>query len=61
MSADTELAEIAREVKACKLCKLHQGAKQGVPGEGPATAEIMYAPLDLRLEDMLVTSIDLSA
>ena len=42
MTAETELADIAREVKACTLCKLHRGAKQGVPGEGPATAEIMF-------------------
>jgi uracil-DNA glycosylase family 4 len=41
MTAETELAEVARAVKACTLCKLHSGAKQGVPGEGPATAEIM--------------------
>ena len=42
MSAETELAEIAREVKACTKCKLYQSAKQGVPGEGPANAEIMF-------------------
>ena len=42
MDPQAELAEIAREVKACSLCKLHQGAKQGVPGEGPATAEMMF-------------------
>src|SRR5713226_4457272 len=42
MSAETELAEIAREVKACTLCKLYRSAKQGVPGEGPAAAEIMF-------------------
>jgi uracil-DNA glycosylase family 4 len=41
MTAETELAEIARDVRACTLCKLHSSAKQGVPGEGPATAEIM--------------------
>ncbi len=41
MSAETELAEIAREVKACQACKLYQGAKHAVPGEGPAAAEIM--------------------
>src|SRR5579859_1895282 len=41
MTAETDLADIAREVKACTKCKLCQGAKQGVPGEGPATAEIM--------------------
>jgi uracil-DNA glycosylase family 4 len=42
MSGETELAEIALEVKACTQCKLHQSAKQGVPGEGPAKAEIMF-------------------
>jgi uracil-DNA glycosylase family 4 len=42
MSAETDLGEVAREVKACKLCKLYQQAKQGVPGEGPATAEILF-------------------
>jgi uracil-DNA glycosylase len=42
MSVETELPEIALEVKACTRCKLHQSAKQGVPGEGPAKAEIMF-------------------
>ena len=42
MSAETDLADIAREVKACQQCKLCQGAKQGVPGEGPANAEIVF-------------------
>ena len=42
MSAQTDLALVAGEVKACTQCKLHQGAKQGVPGEGPAHAEIMF-------------------
>jgi len=42
MSAETDLALVASEVKACTLCKLHRGAKQGVPGEGPAQAEIMF-------------------
>ena len=41
MSAESNLAEIAKEVKACTKCKLHESAKQGVPGEGPAEAEIM--------------------
>jgi DNA polymerase len=40
MAAELDL--IAAEVRACTQCKLHQGAKQGVPGEGPATAEIMF-------------------
>ena len=42
MSAETDLAQVAGEVKACTQCKLHQSAKQGVPGEGPAHAEIMF-------------------
>ena len=42
MSSDTVLADIAREVKACTQCKLYQGAKQGVPGEGPARADMMF-------------------
>jgi uracil-DNA glycosylase len=42
MSAESDLADIAREVKACKLCKLYQTARQGVPGEGPANADIMF-------------------
>ena len=37
-----ELAAIAAEVRACQLCKLHRGATHGVPGEGPATAEILF-------------------
>jgi uracil-DNA glycosylase family 4 len=41
MSSDTVLADVAREVKACTKCKLYQGAKQGVPGEGPARADMM--------------------
>jgi DNA polymerase len=36
-----ELDVIAREVRACTKCKLYKSAKQGVPGEGPAGAEIM--------------------
>jgi uracil-DNA glycosylase len=39
--AQAELEVIAGQVRVCTLCKLHQGAKQGVPGEGPANAEIM--------------------
>jgi DNA polymerase len=39
--AQAELETITAEVKACTKCKLHHGTKNGVPGEGPATAEIM--------------------
>ena len=42
MTTQLLLDEVAAEVKACTKCKLHQGAKQGVPGEGPATAEILF-------------------
>jgi uracil-DNA glycosylase family 4 len=40
--AQAELDLIAAEVRACTKCKLHQGAKNGVPGEGPANAEILF-------------------
>jgi uracil-DNA glycosylase family 4 len=41
-SAQDALAQVAAEVKACTQCKLYKGAKQGVPGEGPATADILF-------------------
>ncbi|MCC7361473.1 MAG: uracil-DNA glycosylase [Anaerolineales bacterium] len=40
--AQAELDVIAAEVRACRRCKLYRGATQGVPGEGPAGAEIMF-------------------
>jgi uracil-DNA glycosylase family 4 len=40
--AQAELDILAREIKACTKCKLYKGAKQGVPGEGPAAAEILF-------------------
>lgn len=42
MTAETVLQQVAAEVKACTKCKLYTGAKQGVPGEGPANAEILF-------------------
>jgi uracil-DNA glycosylase len=36
------IEDIAAEVRACTKCRLHQSAKRGVPGEGPATAEILF-------------------
>lgn len=42
MSAADELAQVAAEVNACKLCKLYRTATRGVPGEGPADAKIMF-------------------
>jgi DNA polymerase len=41
MTADVTLAQIAGEVAVCKNCGLHSTRKNSVPGEGPATAEIM--------------------
>jgi len=38
----TALAEIAAQVQSCKLCRLHEGATQGVPGAGNVNAEIMF-------------------
>jgi uracil-DNA glycosylase family 4 len=42
MSAEETIAQIAKEVSACTKCKLHEGRKKSVPGEGPANAEIMF-------------------
>lgn len=41
MEADKILEEIARQVVVCTKCMLHYSRKNGVPGEGPANAEIM--------------------
>jgi DNA polymerase len=42
MTTQAVLDEIAAEVRACTKCKLCKGAKNGVPGEGPANAEILF-------------------
>ena len=42
MSAEEVLAQVAKEVTVCKKCALHNSRKKSVPGEGPATAEIMF-------------------
>lgn len=36
-----ELEKIAEQVQVCTRCPLYKNAIQGVPGEGPADAEIM--------------------
>jgi DNA polymerase len=41
MSAQEILAQIASEVSVCTRCTLHKMRNKAVPGEGPATAEIM--------------------
>ncbi len=35
------MEELNYQVYACRKCRLWQGAKHGVPGEGPLNAEIM--------------------
>ncbi len=42
MSAEEELRQVAAEVAACVQCKLHLSRKLAVPGEGSASAEIMF-------------------
>lgn len=37
-----ELGLIAAEVRACRLCRLHQTARNGVPGEGNPNAEVLF-------------------
>jgi uracil-DNA glycosylase family 4 len=36
------LEELNYQVYACKKCRLWQGAKHGVPGEGPSNAKVMF-------------------
>jgi DNA polymerase len=36
------LTTIAQEVRACKACRLHEQAKNGVPGAGDPNSEIMF-------------------
>lgn len=40
--AQAELEHIAQEVRRCTLCPLHTGRVRAVPGEGPATAKILF-------------------
>lgn len=42
MSAEDMLAQIANEVSTCQKCALYHSRKLAVPGEGPATSEIMF-------------------
>lgn len=37
-----KLATIAEQVRACTLCRLHEKAKNGVPGYGSPDAEIVF-------------------
>jgi DNA polymerase len=42
LTAEETLAQIAKDVSVCTNCALHEGRKKSVPGDGPATAEIMF-------------------
>lgn len=42
MTPEDILAQIAQEVDQCSSCDLHYSRKNGVPGEGPADAAIMF-------------------
>ncbi len=42
MTAEETLSQIAKDVSVCVNCALHEGRKKSVPGDGPATAEIMF-------------------
>jgi uracil-DNA glycosylase len=35
------LEDLSYQIYACKKCRLWQGAKHGVPGEGPSNAKVM--------------------
>ena len=40
--APADLAGVARALQACRRCDLWANATQGVPGEGPSTAPLMF-------------------
>jgi DNA polymerase len=42
MNPDQELNKIAEQVSSCTNCDLHHSRNKGVPGEGPANAQIMF-------------------
>ncbi len=42
MQPEDILKQVAAEVSACTRCELHFSRKHGVPGEGPANADIMF-------------------
>lgn len=42
MGAKETLEAVSAEVAVCEDCKLHLSRKNGVPGEGPADADLMF-------------------
>jgi len=45
------LEELNNQVYACRKCRLWQGAKHGVPGEGPINAKIMVVGQNPGMEE----------
>ncbi|TFH22379.1 uracil-DNA glycosylase, partial [Candidatus Bathyarchaeota archaeon] len=39
---DMSIEEFNTQIYSCKKCRLWQGAKHGVPGEGPLAAKVMF-------------------
>jgi uracil-DNA glycosylase family 4 len=42
MNPEEELKQVAAEVNVCTKCALHYSRKNGVPGEGPINAQVMF-------------------
>jgi uracil-DNA glycosylase family 4 len=42
LTVEEKLSKLAQEISACTKCILHETRKKSVPGDGPATAEIMF-------------------
>jgi uracil-DNA glycosylase family 4 len=42
MTVEEKLSKLAQEISACTKCILHETRKKSVPGDGPATVEIMF-------------------
>jgi DNA polymerase len=42
MAGEDVLAEVAAEVRVCTKCDLYRNTKNGVPGEGNPSAEVMF-------------------
>jgi DNA polymerase len=41
MSDEAQLEKLAKQIKVCTKCELHESRTHAVPGEGPTHAEIM--------------------
>ena len=39
---ETELSRLASRIRACTKCELHRGRTKGVPGSGPAHADVVF-------------------